>query len=467
MDAPLAAKSGHQGTAMALAPLAHVLYSRVMRFDPADPQWVDRDRFILSGGHASILQYSMLYLAGFGLSLDDIKNFRQWGSATPGHPEVGHTAGVEVTTGPLGQGFANAVGMAIAEAHLRAVHGSDAVSHHTWVVAGDGCLMEGISHEAASLAGHLGLDRLVCIFDDNRITIDGSVDLACSDDVPMRFRSYGWNVIDAGDPGDDLDAIEKALLEARARGADVRVVYAPLDVLAIALAQPQCRVVFLAVGFETTAPATALLALQAHTAQVGNLELLVCHVRVPPVLDQMLAEPACRVQAVLAAGHVCTVMGAEAYVELAQRHRRPIVITGFSAAELLRGILAAVRQLEAGEHRLENAYRPAVREGGNAAGQALLERVFEPVDAPWRGLGVIAGGGYRLKAPFDQLAVQPAPSAEPCAAAADCPAGAVLQGLIKPHQCPQFGRRCTPEHPLGAPMVSSEGACAAYHRYQG
>jgi len=225
MDAPLAAKSGHQGTAMALAPLAHVLYSRVMRFDPADPAWPDRDRFILSGGHASILQYSMLFLAGTGLELDDIKSFRQWDSATPGHPEVGHTAGVEVTTGPLGQGFANAVGMAIAEAHLRAVHGEDAVSHHTWVVAGDGCMMEGISHEAASLAGHLGLDRLVCVFDDNKITIDGGVDLACSDDVQMRFRSYGWNVIDAGDPGDDLDAIEKVLLQARAhRGKPTLVV---------------------------------------------------------------------------------------------------------------------------------------------------------------------------------------------------------------------------------------------------
>lgn len=225
MDAPLAAKSGHQGTAMALAPLAHVLYSRVMRFDPADPAWPDRDRFILSGGHASILQYSMLFLTGTGLELDDIKSFRQWGSATPGHPEVGHTAGVEVTTGPLGQGFANAVGMAIAEAHLRAVHGEDAVSHHTWVVAGDGCMMEGISHEAASLAGHLGLDRLVCVFDDNKITIDGGVDLACSDDVQMRFRSYGWNVIDAGDPGDDLDAIEKVLLQARAhRGKPTLVV---------------------------------------------------------------------------------------------------------------------------------------------------------------------------------------------------------------------------------------------------
>ncbi|MEY3587465.1 MAG: transketolase [Actinomycetota bacterium] len=225
MDAPLAAKSGHQGTAMSLAPLAHVLFSRVMRFDPADPQWINRDRFILSGGHASILQYSMLYLSGHGTSLDDIKQFRQWGSATPGHPEVGHTSGVEVTTGPLGQGFANAVGMAIAEAHLRATHGAEAIDHNVFVVAGDGCLMEGISHEAASLAGHLKLDRLVCIFDDNKITIDGGTDMTCSDDVTMRFRSYGWNVIDAGDPGDDLDEIENALVAARAhRGQPTLVV---------------------------------------------------------------------------------------------------------------------------------------------------------------------------------------------------------------------------------------------------
>lgn len=216
MDAPLAAKSGHQGTAMALAPLAHVLYSRVMRHDPTRPDWADRDRFVLSNGHASILQYAMLYLSGYGLELDDLKAFRQWDSATPGHPEAGHTAGVEVTTGPLGQGFANAVGMAIAEEHLRAVHGADAVDHHTWVIAGDGCLMEGVSHEAASLAGHLGLDRLTVIFDDNRITIDGHTDLSCSDDVPARFRSYGWNVIDAGEPGDDCDAIEGHLRAAAA-----------------------------------------------------------------------------------------------------------------------------------------------------------------------------------------------------------------------------------------------------------
>ena len=167
----------------------------------------------------------MLFLSGYGTGLDDIKQFRQWGSATPGHPEVGHTAGVEVTTGPLGQGFANAVGMAIAEAHLRATHGADAVDHNVFVIAGDGCLMEGISHEAASLAGHLKLDRLVCVFDDNRITIDGGTDMSCSDDVAMRFRSYGWNVVDAGDPGDDLDAIENAVRTAAShRGAPSIVV---------------------------------------------------------------------------------------------------------------------------------------------------------------------------------------------------------------------------------------------------
>ena len=215
MDAPLNAKSGHQGTAMALAPLAHVLYSRVLRHAPQNSGWKNRDRFILSNGHASILQYAMLYLNGYGLEIDDIKAFRQWESQTPGHPEVGHTNGVEVTTGPLGQGFANAVGMAIAERNLRERFGADVMDHHTYVLAGDGCFMEGVSHEAASLAGHLGLDRLVCIFDDNGITIDGSTTLTCSDDVAQRFASYGWNVIHAGDIGEDLGALERMLIEAR------------------------------------------------------------------------------------------------------------------------------------------------------------------------------------------------------------------------------------------------------------
>jgi transketolase len=186
-----------------------------MRHDPAQPKWRNRDRFVLSNGHASILQYALLFLNGYGLEMDDIKSFRQWNSLTPGHPESGHTVGVEVTTGPLGQGFANAVGMAIAERNLRARFGKSLTDHHTFVVVGDGCLMEGISHEAASLAGHLGLDRLVCIFDDNGITIDGSTSLSCSDDVVGRFNAYGWNVMKLGEIANDLDALESALLAAK------------------------------------------------------------------------------------------------------------------------------------------------------------------------------------------------------------------------------------------------------------
>jgi transketolase len=216
MDGPLAANSGHQGTGMALAPLGHTLYSRVMKHDPADPHWPDRDRFVLSGGHVSILQYSMLFLSGYGLELDDLKQFRQWDSLTPGHPEVGHTAGVEVTTGPLGQGFANAVGMAIAEANLRARFGPEAMNHHTFVIVGDGCLMEGVSHEAASWAGHLGLGHLVCIFDDNKITIDGETNLTVNEDTAARFRAYGWDVQEVGDISNDVDALEAALNAAKA-----------------------------------------------------------------------------------------------------------------------------------------------------------------------------------------------------------------------------------------------------------
>jgi transketolase len=216
MDAPAAANSGHQGTAMALAPLAHVLWTRVMRYDAAAPDWPDRDRFILSCGHASILQYAMLHLTGYGLSLDDLQAFRQWGSATPGHPEAGHTAGVEVTTGPLGQGFANGVGMAIAEQSLRQRFGRDVCDHHIFAMVSDGDLSEGVSHEAASLAGHLGLGRLVYVYDDNHISIDGPTELALSDDAVRRFDAYGWHVIDLAEAAEDLDALERALLEAKA-----------------------------------------------------------------------------------------------------------------------------------------------------------------------------------------------------------------------------------------------------------
>jgi transketolase len=216
MDGPMKANSGHQGTAMALAPLAHVLFTRIMTYDAGDPAWPDRDRFILSNGHASILLYSMLHLTGHGLELEDLEQFRQWESRTPGHPEAGHTAGVEVTTGPLGQGFGNSVGMAVAERFLRERFGSELCDHYTYVMAGDGDLSEGVSHEAASLAGHLGLGRLVVAYDNNHITIDGSTELALSDNAAARFEAYGWDVIDIGDKADDLATLTEALEKARA-----------------------------------------------------------------------------------------------------------------------------------------------------------------------------------------------------------------------------------------------------------
>src|SRR5690349_3180092 len=216
MDGPQAANSGHPGTGMALAPLAHVLWTRIMRYDAVDPRWPDRDRFVLSAGHASILLYSMLYLTGASnLTLDDLRQFRQWGSRTPGHPEVHHTKGVEVTTGPLGQGVANGVGMGLAERWMRSQYSPEVIDHHTYVIAGDGCLMEGISHEAASLAGHLQLGRLIVAYDDNDITIDGPAGQSCSDDTAARFAAYGWHTVTVPD-GNDLDAIDRAIIEAKA-----------------------------------------------------------------------------------------------------------------------------------------------------------------------------------------------------------------------------------------------------------
>jgi transketolase len=216
MDAPQKANSGHPGTAMALAPLAYVLWTKIMRHDPTNPQWPDRDRFILSAGHASILLYSMLYLTGYGLELQDIEQFRQFGSKTPGHPEVHHTPGIEVTTGPLGQGFGNGVGMGIAERWLRTRFGPEVVDHHTFVICSDGDLMEGISHEAASLAGHLGLGRLVYVYDDNHITIDGPTELALTDDAGKRFEAYGWHVDRVGEVANDTAALEAAVRRAMA-----------------------------------------------------------------------------------------------------------------------------------------------------------------------------------------------------------------------------------------------------------
>jgi transketolase len=217
MDAVQQADSGHPGTAMALAPLAYVLWQRHLRFNPANPEWLDRDRFVLSAGHACMLLYSVLYLTGYHVTLDDIKHFRQWASRTPGHSEHGITPGVEATTGPLGQGVGNAVGMAIAEAQLVALFnrpGHDILDHYTYFLASDGDLMEGISHEACSLAGHLKLGKLIGFYDDNRITIDGSTDLAFSDDTAKRFEGYGWHVQRIAD-GNDLRALDGAITTAR------------------------------------------------------------------------------------------------------------------------------------------------------------------------------------------------------------------------------------------------------------
>lgn len=218
MDAVQEANSGHPGAPMGLAPAAYVLWTRVLCHNPKNPHWPGRDRFVLSGGHASMLLYSLLHLTGYDLSLDDIKNFRQWGSKTPGHPEYGHTPGVEITTGPLGQGFAGAVGMAMAERHLAARFNQphhQLVNHYTYVMCGDGDLMEGIASEAASLAGHLGLGKLICLYDDNKISIEGSTDIAFTEDVTMRFKAYDWHVLRVED-GNDIQAVETALAKAKA-----------------------------------------------------------------------------------------------------------------------------------------------------------------------------------------------------------------------------------------------------------
>ncbi|WP_419659038.1 Tkt: transketolase [Desulfosarcina variabilis str. Montpellier] len=218
MDAVQKANSGHPGAPMGLAPAGYTLWTRVLKHNPANPDWPDRDRFVLSGGHASMLLYSLLHLTGYDLSLEEIQNFRQWGSKTPGHPEYGHTAGVETTTGPLGQGFSNAVGMAMAECHLAACFnkpGADIVDHYTYVMCGDGDLMEGVASEAASLAGHLSLGKLICLYDNNGISIEGTTEIAFTEKVAKRFEAYRWQVIKVKD-GSDPKAIEKALLEAKA-----------------------------------------------------------------------------------------------------------------------------------------------------------------------------------------------------------------------------------------------------------
>jgi hydrogenase expression/formation protein HypD len=259
----------------------------------------------------------------------------------------------------------------------------------------------------------------------------------------------------------------KSLFDAKAEGADVRIVYSPLDALKLARTNPERQVVFFAVGFETTAPANAMAAWQADHDHIENFSLLVSHVLVPPAMEALLSSSNCVVQGFLAAGHVCTIMGYEEYFPIAERYKVPIVVTGFEPLDILDGILMTVSQLEEGRHEVENQYARATRRGGNRPAQERIIEVFEVVNRQWRGLGEIAASGFQLRGRFQKYDANlrfPFVG-EPAQESPECISGLILQGLKKPHECPAFAVKCTPENPLGAPMVSSEGACAAYYHY--
>ncbi|MGZ4626069.1 MAG: hydrogenase formation protein HypD [Kineosporiaceae bacterium] len=288
--------------------------------------------------------------------------------------------------------------------------------------------------------------------------IDKALEIAARPEVV--FCSFGDMLRVPGSQSD--------LFRVKSAGGDVRVVYSPLDALTLARENPDRQVVFFGIGFETTAPANAMTVYQARRLGIPNFSLLVSHVLVPPAIAAIMESPRCRVQAFLAAGHVCSVMGTREYPPLAERYRVPIVVTGFEPLDILEGIRRTVLQLESGRHAVENAYPRAVRDEGNPAAMAMLRDVFEVTDRAWRGIGMIPRSGWRLSQRyrdfdaeyrFDVADLQTQESAI-------CRSGEVLQGLIKPHECAAFGKECTPRNPLGATMVSSEGACAAYYLYR-
>jgi len=288
--------------------------------------------------------------------------------------------------------------------------------------------------------------------------IDQALEIAARPEVV--FTSFG-DMLRV--PGSTTD-----LLAVKAKGGDVRIVYSPLDAVKLAEENPSREVVFFGVGFETTAPATAMAVFQAAQKGLKNFSLLISHVLVPPAIEALMSSPNCRVQAFLAAGHVCAVMGYEEYFPLAKKYRVPIVVTGFEPLDILQGVLLTVQQLESGRAEVENQYVRAVTRAGNQPAQDLVKKVFQVVPRKWRGIGEIPQSGLGLSAAYaafdaakkfkltDHRVEEPA----------ECIAGLILQGLKKPHECPAFGTRCTPEHPFGATMVSSEGACAAYYRYR-
>jgi hydrogenase expression/formation protein HypD len=289
--------------------------------------------------------------------------------------------------------------------------------------------------------------------------IDAAIEIASLEEV--IFCSFGDMLRVPGSARD--------LLAVKALGGDVRVVYSPLDALALAKRHPAKQVVFFAVGFETTAPANAMAVYRADRERVDNFSMLVAHVLVPPAMSSILASPANRVQGFLAAGHVCAVMGYTEYEPLARRFNVPIVVTGFEPLDILQGVYLCVRQLEEGRAEVENQYARAVRREGNPEAQAMVKEVFEAAPRTWRGIGDIPGSGLALRPRYARFdALQRFPLREPASSpGTECIAGEILLGGKIPSDCPAFGGRCTPERPLGAPMVSSEGACAAYYRYRG
>ncbi len=264
-------------------------------------------------------------------------------------------------------------------------------------------------------------------------------------------------------PGSDKD-----LLSVRATGGDVRIVYSPLDAVQIAKDNPDKEVVFFAIGFETTAPANAMAVHMASEMGLENFSLLVSHVLVPPAMETILSNPNCRVQGFLAAGHVCAVMGTQAYEPIAAKYKTPIVVTGFEPVDILQGIYMCIKQLENGQAKVENPYARVVSERGNAHAQELIAQVFQVTPRQWRGIGEIAESGWSLNKNYANFDAELRFDMAECEhkERTDCISGEIIQGLKKPIDCPQFGKDCTPDHPLGAPMVSTEGACAAYYRYK-
>ena len=339
--------------------------------------------------------------------------------------------------------------------------------HHPWNI------MEVCGGQTHSIVRY-GLDRLlpseitlihgpgcpVCVTPIE--LIEAAIQLAAHPDIILC--SFGDMLRVPGSHGD--------LLGVKAQGGDIRIIYSPLDGLDIAQANPDRQVVSFAVGFETTAPTHAMAVLQAEQRGLTNYSLIVSHVLVPPAMEAILSSPGNRVQGFLAAGHVCTVMGYEQYEPIAQKYHVPIVVTGFEPLDIMEGISLVLAQLEAGEHRVENQYTRSVQQAGNLEARRVIERVFEVSPRTWRGIGEIPESGLRLTEPYSRFdALQRfgdrlSPTPLSTNGDSECQSGLVLQGRLKPSDCSLFGIRCTPEHPLGAPMVSSEGACAAYFRYR-